>query len=384
MTANRPLHQDAVSVLAPRPGRRSFLSASGLVGLSALLAACGGGSGAGSTDGKIEDALNVYTWGEYDDPKVLKKFTATEGPKITLDNYGSNEEMIAKLVAAKGTSGYDVVVPSGYYVPQMAQNGLLMELDPSLMPNLAKVGKDFKDQPFDPGNKYTVVKAAGTTGYAYDSTVITRELKTWPDFFDAAQKEGSGRTSLLEDPGEITSAYFNANGIDENTVTTADYDAAQTFLVDSIAPHVQAFDSNAGSGAIPTNEHALVQSWNGDARLGMLNNPEPDRWRWVLPTPTNRWQDNWAIPTGAPHPVAAHALINYVMDPAVAFAELDYIGYDTAVDGVQARAEQAGTKRMDMIFFTPEQTAGMTVGAITKLTPRQTEIVNAMRARAGS
>lgn len=383
MPANRPRRSDVVSVLAPRPSRRSFLGASALAGASALLAGCGGSSSPG-TDGAIEKSLSVYTWGEYDDPKVLKEFTAEEGPRVTLDNYGSNEEMIAKLVAAKGTSGYDIVVPSGYYVPQMVQNKLLMELDHSLLPNLKNVAKDFQDPKFDPGNRYTVVKAWGTTGYAYDTTVITRELATWPDFFDAAQKEGSGKTSLLEDPGEITSAWFNANGIDENTVEAKDYDAATRFLVDSIAPHVQAFDSNAGSGAIPTNQHALVQAWNGDARLGMLGNPEPDRWRWVLPTPTNRWQDNWAIPTGAPHPVAAHALIDYVLAPKVSFAELDYIGYDTAVEGVQAQAQEAGSKLSDMIFFTPEQLGGMTVGEITELTPRQTDIVNAMRARAGS
>ena len=36
---------------------------------------------------------------------------------ITIDVYNSNEEAIAKLEAATGTSGYDMVVPTGAVHP---------------------------------------------------------------------------------------------------------------------------------------------------------------------------------------------------------------------------------------------------------------------------
>ena len=395
MTTDRrtTAHGAALRVLLPATSaspvsRRSFLSAVALAGGAAGLGAltgCGGGSAsAPGSDGKIEDALSIYTWGDYDDPQVLKDFTKDVGPRITLDSFGSNEEMIAKLVAAKGTSGYDIVVPSSYYVQQMAQNGLLMELDHDLLPNLENVQSEFRGQKFDPGNTHTVVKAWGTTGFAYDTQAITRPLATWDDFFDAAQNEASGSVSLSEDPGEVVYAYLNAHGIDENTEDGAAYDEAETFLVGSIAPHVQAFDSNPGTSVIPTNARKLVQAWNGDARLGKLDNPEPDRWQWVLPAPTNLWQDNWAIASGAPHPVAAHAFVNAVLGPELSLAELRYIGYNTAVDGVQEAAQSAGVEMPEIIFFSEEQLATMTEGEITKLTPRQTKIVNKMRAAAGA
>ncbi len=385
-----PLRVLLPTATASRLTRRSFLSAAAMVGGAGALAGCGGGGGGGSktakvaSDAKIEDALSIYTWGDYDDPQVFKDFTAQEGPRITLDGFGSNEEMIAKLVAARGTSGYDIVVPSSYYIEQMADEGLLMELNHELLPNLENVQGEFKDQAFDPGNKHTVVKCWGTTGFAYDTQAITRPLATWDDFFDAAQNEASGSVSLSEDPGEVVLAYFNANGIDQNTEDEGAYDAAEEFLVGSIAPHVQAFDSYPGSSVIPSNGRKLVQVWNGDARIGKLDNPEPDRWQWVLPLPTNRWQDNWAIASGAPHPVAAHTFINRVLDPAVSLTELEYIGYNTAVEGVEQAATGAGAEYPEIIFFTKDQLAGMSEGELTRLTPRQTKIVNAMRAAAGT
>ena len=85
-----------------------------------------------------------------------------------------------------------------------------------------------------------------------------------------------------------------------------------------------------------------MQAWNGDARLGILESPDPDRWQWVLPGPeTEIWMDNWAIAAGAPHPEAAHAFIDYVLTPENALAELDYIGYHTGATDIEQAAAEA-------------------------------------------
>ncbi|MET0899264.1 MAG: spermidine/putrescine ABC transporter substrate-binding protein, partial [Mycobacterium sp.] len=106
--------QEPVRILIPEAlkrslSRRTFLGGTAAVGLGAFLAACSSSSGGGEAS---SDGLNIYTWGEYDDPAVLTDFTAAKGPKITVDSYGSNPEMIAKLSAAKGTTGYDICVPT--------------------------------------------------------------------------------------------------------------------------------------------------------------------------------------------------------------------------------------------------------------------------------
>ncbi|GMA90864.1 polyamine ABC transporter substrate-binding protein [Homoserinibacter gongjuensis] len=388
---------DDVRILASRAAapivrrelsRRGFLAVAGGVGTTMLLAACttpGGDPAPAATGGTLENALSIYTWGDYDAPEVLEAFTSEKGPRITLDSYGSNEEMIAKLVAAKGTSGYDIIVPTGVFIPQLIENGLLYKLNRDLIPNIEHVDEAYLGRVWDPNNEYSICKAWGTTGFVYDKTVIQRELKTWDDFFDAAKNEASGKTSVLDDPVEITGIYYWANGIDWDTTDPAEIDAAEKFLLEELAPHISAFDSYPGGAAIPQATHALMQVWNGDARLGIMNSPDPDRWQWVLGSPaTELWMDNWAISASAPHPEAAHAFLNFVLDPEYAVAQIDYIGYHTGAKGIEQMAEEAGLGMLDMVFFTPEQLATMQDGEINEAQERNVEIWNKLKAAAGA
>ena len=378
----------ASRIIRAELNRRTFLSFAAAAGSAALLAACTPGTQTTSvpaTGGPLEGNLNIYTWGDYDSPDVIASFTKTLGPKVTMDSFNSNEEMIAKLAAAKGTSGYDIVVPTGPFIPQMVENGLLQELNMDLIPNMRYMDPAFLGQDWDPTNKYSVCKAWGTTGFAYDTTVITRDLQTWNDFLDAAQNEASGKTSVLDDPAELTGLYFWANGINWNTTDPADLDAAEKYLVNTLAPHLSAFDSYPGGVAIPESTQALVQVWNGDARLGFMNSNDPGRWAWRLGSPaTELWMDNWAIAAGAPHPEAAHAFINDTMLPENQLLQIDYIGYHTGAAGIEQAALDAGLAFPEMMFFTPEQLASMQNGVVNDAQQRTVEIWNATKAAAGA
>jgi spermidine/putrescine transport system substrate-binding protein len=348
MNQHQPIRVLVPEVLKNSLSRRTFLGGTAALGVTAFLAACSSSSGGG---GSSSGGLNIYTWGEYDDPAVLTDFTSAKGPKITLDSYGSNPEMIAKLSAAKGTTGYDICVPTHSNIQQMATAGLLTELDHTKLPNMKNLTAKVVNTPFDPGNKYSVCKDWGSTGYVYDTTVIKRDLTSWVDFLDAAQKEASGSMSLLEDQSEVAYTYFYANGIDENTTDPAHIAAYRSFIIDKIAPHVQAFESSTNA-SISSSARTLIHCWNGDARLGILANAEPDRYKWVWPSEgANLWQDNWAIVKGAPHEDAAYEFINYVLDPVVSLKELLYIGYNTGIEGIEAAAKKADVKRPDLVFI---------------------------------
>lgn len=369
--------------------RRRFLGLAAMTGGAAFLAACSAGGGNSpqpqATGGNLENSLSVYTWGDYDSPDVVESFTSELGPRVTLDSYSSNEELIAKLIAAKGTSGYDIVVPTGVFVPQMIENGLLLPFNKDLLPNMSNMDPAYLGRAWDPENEYSVCKAWGTTGFVYDKTVITRELTTWGDFFDAAQNEASGRTSMSDDPAGILGAYFWANDMDWNTEDPAELDACADFLVKTIAPHITAFDSYAGSNALPQGTHALMQCWNGDARLGLMESSEPERWQWVLPGPiTELWMDNWAIAAGAPHPEAAHAFIDWSMSPENLMLNLDYIGYNVGGKDMEQAAADEGLELLDLIFFTPEQISTMKEQVLNDSQSRRVEIWNEMKAAAGA
>lgn len=360
--------------------RRTFLGGTAALGVGAFLAACSKSSGGG---GSSSEGLNIYTWGEYDDPAVLTDFTAAKGPKITLDSYGSNPEMIAKLSAAKGTTGYDICVPTHSSVQQMATGGLLTELDHSKLPNMKNLTPKVVNTTFDPGNKYSVCKDWGSTGYVYDTTVIKRDLTSWADFLDAAQKEASGSMSLLEDQGEVAFTYFYANKINPNTTDPGEIAAYRTFILDKIAPHVQAFESSTNA-SISSSARTLIHCWNGDGRLGILANSDPNRYKWVWPSEgANLWQDNWAIVKGAPHEESAYEFINYVLDPAVSLKELTYIGYNTGVEGIEEAAKKADIKRPDMVFISEAIMSKLVYSQMTSADGTIIGIYDELKAAAG-
>ncbi|WP_298253102.1 spermidine/putrescine ABC transporter substrate-binding protein [uncultured Arthrobacter sp.] len=376
----------APTTLSRELSRRSLFAGTAVVGLLGL-AGCGGDRAMASSpapNGKIENNVNLYSWGDYDPPESISSFTAATGATVQVDSFGSNEELISKLAATRGTSGYDVVVPTGLMIPQMAEHGLLQPLQKDLIPNFSNMDPNFTDQVWDPGNKYTICKAWGTTGYVYDTYTITRPMASWQDFLDAAMGEASGRTALLEDPWEVCSIALGAAGEDLNTTDEQKLDACERVLLDNLAPHVRAYFGAASTGMVQGGL-ALLQSYNGDARQGMLEMDDPEQWKFVYPTPSaNLWMDNWAIATGAPHPDAAHALINHMISPEVAFEQMDYIGYPVGTKGLEERAEEEGVELPELIFPAQEVLDRLTPSEMNEAQQRRVEIFSSAQARSGA
>ncbi|GAA1538644.1 MULTISPECIES: polyamine ABC transporter substrate-binding protein [Brevibacterium] len=349
-----------ISVLAPhskveRITRRAALAGFGVLGLGALTACGRNTSMAASpaTDGELESKLNLYTWGDYDSPDLLEKFRDDFDVLLQVDSYGSNEELIAKLSSSRGTSGYDVVVPTGSQIDRFASHDLLQPLDLSLIPNFSHMDPNFIDQEFDPGNEYTICKAWGTTGFAYRTDVISRTMTSWQDFIDAAQGEASGRTSLLSDPWEVTAITLATLGHSLNTTDEKELAEAKKIILDEIAPNVRAYFGSASTGMIQ-GSFDLMQSYNGDARQGFNEVDNPEDWEYVFPTPSaNLWMDCWAIATGAPHPDAAHEFINFMISPENTMTQIEYIGYPIGVKGTEEKAKEAELDYLNLIF--PDQ-----------------------------
>jgi spermidine/putrescine transport system substrate-binding protein len=386
-----------VKILAPRATaqritRRHFMAGSAVAMFSGsvLLAACGeetqpgGGGGSPAAGGEVEDQLNFFHWAEYDDPAVFKDFEKEFGASTKIDIYASNEEAIAKLEASAGTSGYDMVIPTGVYIPQMVELDLLEPINLDLIPNFENVDEIYRDQEWDPGNKYSVCKDWGSTGWIYDKTKVSSTIETWDDFIAVAQGEASGATSVLDTPGNLTGIYFWANDIPWTTTDEGDLQACEDFIVNELAPHIKAYDSYPGI-ALTEGKYALSHAWNGDARQGLLSTDEPDRYVWGLGAPvTELWMDNWCIVKGAEHPNAAHAWINYICDPDVSLKDLAYHGYNTGITGVEERAREEGLEFLDLVFFSDEEVATMDPGAVNEAQGRLVEIWNKAKAASGA
>lgn len=77
--------------------------------------------------------VNVYNWSDYIDPKVLEDFTKETGIKVQYDTFDANETLETKLLAGK--SGYDVVVPTAYFLERQVKAGVFQKLDKSKLKN---------------------------------------------------------------------------------------------------------------------------------------------------------------------------------------------------------------------------------------------------------
>jgi len=287
---------------------------------SMLLAACGGQPSAGGGEKVTASGfvcpepqtqmevtskeLNLFVWTEYIPTEWKECYELVYGVKINHDEYSSNEEMYAKL-SAGGTS-FDLILPTDYIVSLMISQGMLQKWDKSKLGIMDNIASGFKDLPFDPGNEYTIPYMAGTDAIVYNADRVPNPPKSWNDLWNP---EYAGRLVLLDDPRVVIGFTLLTLGYDLNTKDPQQLEEAKAKLLELI-PNVKLFDSDSPKTALIAGDVDLGNVWNGEAFTAQQEDPA---FQYVFPTEgTILWQDNWAIPTGAPHLDAAIAWVNYV------------------------------------------------------------------------
>jgi spermidine/putrescine transport system substrate-binding protein len=386
--------------LAGELSRRKLLGIGGSVAFAAFLAACGDDKSATGTEptsdgdetaventsaentgGGGNNSFKLFTWAEYDDPDLMESFGNIE---ITIFN--SNEEAIQKLVASGGNGGFDMVCPTGIYIPQMASEGLLEQLDLTKLANFANLDPAYASQDWDPGNKYSVCKNWGTTGWIYDKSIVTTEIKTWADFIKVAQTEASGQTSIIGTAPNLCGMYFWANGMDWNTTDPGELASCEEFLVNEFASHIKAFDSYPGINLTQGN-YALSMVWNGDARQGLnavvAAGDDPAGFTWAIGGPeTELWMDNWCILKDASNVDACYAFIDFILDPGNSATDIGFHGYNTGVLGSRELLP-ADAPFLDMVYFTDDEVSRMRAGSLDNQ-EAVVDIYNKVKAAAGA
>jgi spermidine/putrescine transport system substrate-binding protein len=361
------LHREVQRAAGMRISRRHAL---GLGGLALLAAACGTTTttGGGSTpqptssknplsDQPLESKLEIYNWSQYDDPSTFKKFTqqpdeAAVGMKTHETFYSSNDELLAKVNA--GGAAYDIVVPSQNAVAQLIAEGKLMALDQDLLPNLKNVDPSFLKPSYDPTGQYHVIKDFGITMFFYNNKIITEQPQSMNDFYGLLTKYVSkGRTNLLDGAEELVPLALMANGMDPNTDSQSDFDQVKQFLL-GIRPGVTTISSYGYINDASAGKIILSQGWNGDVRRIVHAREKEGDITAVIPTEASEvWADNWCILATAPHPVAAHAWINWLLEPTTAVTEMNYHNYPIPIP--DALNQLSPDLSDDPLFNVPKQ-----------------------------
>jgi spermidine/putrescine transport system substrate-binding protein len=332
--------------------RRQALVAGGAGLLSLALAACGGTSGGASSSGTatpakgladkpVEDKLLIANWADYVDPGDVKAFERATKAKVTIEGFGSTNELIAKM---KAGADYDIAVPSQQGLPQMIEQKLIRPLDHDLIPNLANLEPAFRQTSYDPGNKYSITKDWGMTSFYWRTDVVKESPQTLMEAFDLLPKYKGQRINFVDADADVIPAALVALGLDINSENKADYEKALA-LLEKVKPAITTFNSSVVDQMIQ-GRIAMGLGWNGDAaRARKALAKKGIELQFLIPkTDGIYWTDNWVVGSAGKDPVAAHKWLNTMLDPKVAATEMEYVGYGIPVKGIADYAAKATLK----------------------------------------
>jgi spermidine/putrescine transport system substrate-binding protein len=299
------------------------LGASGIAAMSlgGLLSACG------SADSRVK----FFNWQDYIDPKLLADFTAATKIDVSYSTYASNDELGDRLALAgvprrgnrKATS-FDVIVPSDSLFRRLRDQDRVQALDSKIVTEtlLSNIDPVFRALELDPGNRFTVPWATGSTGIGYDTTVFG-EPPDWSVFLDATH---AGKLTLLDEKREAFAAAMYSLGLDPNSTNQADIDAAGAQLQKMKAN--TAFDSETYLAKLTAGETVAAQAFSTDALQAQARNP---KLAFVIPDAGgSRWIDLLCIPSDAPNAEGANKLIAYYLDGKVSAQNAVAIKANTA------------------------------------------------------
>jgi putrescine transport system substrate-binding protein len=300
-------------------------------------AAGAAGSGPGGAEEKV---LNVYNWSDYIDPQVIEDFQKETGITVRYDVFDSNEVLETKLLT--GNSGYDVVVPSAYFLERQIKAGVFRKLDKSRLPNLANLDPELAGRAagHDPGNEHGVVYMWGTTGIGYDAGKVRAimpdaPVDSWRLVFDPAviSKFKDCGVSVLEDPTDMVGTVLLYLGKDPNSESEEDLKLAEQALL-AIRPYVRQITSAQYIDGLANGELCIAVGYSGDvlqARDRAAEAGKPVDIRFSIPKEgALMWFDTLAIPADAKHPGNAHLFIDYLLRPEVAARNSDFVNYANA------------------------------------------------------
>ena len=292
-------------------------------GLLSLLLLLVGASGASAADNR----LFLYNWADFIGTGTLERFEQRTGIKVVYDTYDAEETMDARLLA--GESGYDVVSASSNFSGREIKAGIYQPLDRSRLPNwknldphfLAKLGAS------DPGNRHGVPYMQAINGFAYnvekirtrmpDAPVASLDMIFKPEII--ARFADCGVT-FLDSPEDVLQLALRYLHLDPNTARPEDYAAAERLLL-KVRPYVRNFDSIEYMNALANKEVCIAMSWSADYATVMARARAagaPVQLAFTVPIEgANQTYSSFLIPVGAPHPEAAYAFLNYIMDPQV-------------------------------------------------------------------
>jgi len=290
------------------------------------------------TSAALAEEVRVFNWSDYIDESLLAKFESETGIKVIYDTFDSNEVLETKLLA--GSTGYDVVVPSGTFLSRQITAGVFKKLDKSKLPNLKNMWPDIEKRVaiYDPDNEHSVNYMWGTTGIGYNVGKVKEVLgENAPTdslalVFDPKNMEKLAACGVhfLDAPTEMIPAALRYIGEDPDSKDPAVLAKARPVL-EAVRPYIRKFHSSEYINALANGEICVAFGWSGDILMARDRAAEAQNGvevNYSIPKEgALMWFDMMAIPADAPNSDGAHKFINFMLDAKNAAAASNYVFY---------------------------------------------------------
>jgi len=331
-----------------------------------------------------ERTVNFYNWSNYMAPGVLEDFTRETGIKVVYDTFDANETLETRLLAGK--SGYDLVVPTAYFLQRQIKASVFQKLDKSKLPNLANAWPVVTARLaiYDPGNQYAANYMWGTTGIGYNVKMVQKilgpdaKIDSWDVVFkpeNLAKFKDCG-VHMLDSADDVFPAALSYLGLDPNSTKQADMEQAADLVV-KIRSSVRKFHSSEYLSALATGEICLVVGWSGDimqARSRAAEAKNDIAVGYAIPKEgAQMFFDNFAIPADAKNVAEAYELINYLYRPEVAAKNSNFLSY---ANGNLASQKFVDPKILDDKNIYPDDATLAKLFVITARDPSTQRVIN--------
>ena len=326
----------------------TFSGFAGALALGTMLALAAPG-GTARADGK----LVISNWDAYMPKDLLDRFKAATGYEAELTVHATNEEIMGKVVAGGG-KGYDVLFVSGQFAQALDKLGLVAKLDHDKIPNLKNLYPEASQLKHDPGNTFSIPYSWGTTWLCYRSDLVKAAPTGWDDLLKPAPELVKKVTMLATDRW-LLGAGFKEQGLSVNETDPAKIKATAALLGET-KKSLLAYDDTTFYSKLVSGEALLVHAWDGWCNYGTAENAAI---KYVVPKEgTDLWVDTIVITAASQNKAAAHAFLDFILQPDVAKWVSETVMYKTP--------NKAGMESLDKALFEKYPNLAMTPAELLK------------------
>ncbi|SDB12394.1 spermidine/putrescine transport system substrate-binding protein [Pseudobutyrivibrio sp. YE44] len=304
-------------------------------------------TGCGS-DAEATDTLVVLNYGKYIESDVLKRFQKETGITVKYEEYEQVEDMYAKYKA--GSINYDVICTSDYMIETLRNEGELIPIDYSSLPNYKNIDKQIIDASaaFDPTHEYTVPYFYGTVGILYNTEMVDEEtVSSWDSLWNPEYKN---KIVMINSQRDAMMVALEKLGYDINTTDKKQLDEAYDLLC-AEKKYVYAYLQDETYECMISEDAAMAVCYSGEAAMGMEYN---ENLSYTVPKEGgNLWIDSWFVPRTCKHYDAAMKWIDFMCEEEAATENFEYVWYATPNTKVAAHEDEE-TLADETVFPTKE------------------------------